>query len=224
MKRNKLLIRTTSNGDMKLVQDLISNGANIHTRNDLPLCEAARYGHLDIVEYLIDHGANVHTMYDTPLNLASMNGHLDIVKCLMKYNPSIVGNDFRALNLAAYYGHLDIVKYIVENNKDIQFDFRLALVGAAENNHIDIVKYLVENCDVDVNAFQGSALRNAARQQFTGIVEYLISHGATPNHCNGIDLEFVTKCAAEMYYRMMFLDDVRQEDYNRLAVNHSLHH
>ena len=57
----QLLLKSCKNGDLKTVQDLLDNGADIHTLRDLPLKIATEKGFVDIVKYLIEKGALVDT-------------------------------------------------------------------------------------------------------------------------------------------------------------------
>ena len=66
------------NGYCKIVELLLSKGANIHIRNlnysTTPLLEAATRGHVEIAEMLMTGGANVNDknqMGETPLMMAS---------------------------------------------------------------------------------------------------------------------------------------------------------
>lgn len=69
----QLLLKSCKNGDLKSVKDLLSNGADIHTLNDLPLKISTEKGFIDIVKFLIEKGALVDT---TILNSVKDNNEL----------------------------------------------------------------------------------------------------------------------------------------------------
>ena len=54
------LIDAAKNGNLQQVQELITNGADVHAQNDYSLVIASRNGHLPVVEYLLAHGVNIH--------------------------------------------------------------------------------------------------------------------------------------------------------------------
>ena len=74
------LHKATMEGNLELVKYLISEGANIESKdndNFTPLHFAALEGHLNIVEYLLSEGANIECktfQNGTPLHIASYHG------------------------------------------------------------------------------------------------------------------------------------------------------
>jgi ankyrin repeat protein len=75
-------------GQAKIVQQLISLGADVNARagvfNGAPIHLAASEGYVEIVRYLLDHGAelDVSEPERNPLFAAIYGGHLDVVKLL----------------------------------------------------------------------------------------------------------------------------------------------
>jgi ankyrin repeat protein len=57
---NKELIDASKEGNLELVQFVISKGANIHDQDDYVLRLASSYGYLEIVKYLVENGADIH--------------------------------------------------------------------------------------------------------------------------------------------------------------------
>ena len=68
---------------VKIIKELLNEGADIHAGNDYALRHASRYGHLEIVKLLLDRGADIHACDDYALRWASHNGHLETVKLLL---------------------------------------------------------------------------------------------------------------------------------------------
>jgi len=87
---NKQLLDAAAEGDIKVVKELLTNGANVGAKNaggETVLNLAVFCGHKEIVELLIENGANVNERYDsgeTPLHLAAHLEHKEIVELLIK--------------------------------------------------------------------------------------------------------------------------------------------
>ena len=85
----------TEKGDLKAVNRLLAQGADLHQlnhRGSTALLFAAHGGHSEVVERLITAGANVNQGNNdgyTPLEAAAMNGHLKIVECLLRAGADI---------------------------------------------------------------------------------------------------------------------------------------
>ncbi|KAJ3595137.1 hypothetical protein NHX12_004442 [Muraenolepis orangiensis] len=85
-------------GDLKLVKELISLGADVNVKDFAgwtPLHEACNLGYYDVAKVLIAAGAEVNTQGlddDAPLHDASSSGHKEIVKLLLRNG----GNAFQA--------------------------------------------------------------------------------------------------------------------------------
>ena len=56
---NTYMVKGAKKGDLKLVQDSLDNGAEIHYLDDLALFTAAKNDNFDIVKFLISKGATV---------------------------------------------------------------------------------------------------------------------------------------------------------------------
>lgn len=93
-KRNKdmflgsQLLDASKNGDLFLVEKLISNGADLNYKTEwggTALYFACWHGHLETVIYLIENGATFdhkNQFGDTPLLMAKLEGHKEIVDYL----------------------------------------------------------------------------------------------------------------------------------------------
>jgi len=67
---------------VKVIDELIKSGADIHADNDYALRWASGHGHKEIVELLIKSGADIHAGNDYALRWAAENGHKEIVELL----------------------------------------------------------------------------------------------------------------------------------------------
>lgn len=116
------LIAASNRGELKLVQLLVTLGADIGMIDSRPgsgfgtaLRCAAWWGHAAIVTFLLDHGANVDATagrYWTALHAASLRGHETIVRELVARGADIHargGKHGNALIAASLGGHKNIV-------------------------------------------------------------------------------------------------------------------
>jgi uncharacterized protein len=83
------LIEAVEFGSLNRIQDLVSFGVDINSRNrvgETALIRAARTGQLEIVKYLLENGADVNASRSdglTPLISASFFGHKEVVEALL---------------------------------------------------------------------------------------------------------------------------------------------
>ena len=86
-----IFIETAANGDLEMLEYLITNGINISDEIlGESLCLAADHGHYKIVDYLINIlGVDVNISNTRALCNAVINNHLEIVKLLVKYGANI---------------------------------------------------------------------------------------------------------------------------------------
>ena len=104
------LTSAARDGILENIKFLLSNGTDIHARDDLALRLASSSGHTAVVKLLIKSGANIHAESDYALRWASSGGHTEIVKLLIEAGADIHACDDDALTLASHCGHLEIVK------------------------------------------------------------------------------------------------------------------
>ena len=157
MNINKKLIKAVIAGQIENVRALLDLGADIHSKNDFALSQAAFNGHTKIVELLLDHGADIHAGDeegpDSALQFAAMRGHTDTVKLLLDRGAGIHSVDGfdepeGALLHACEYGHADTVALLLDYGADIHTaDYigrNAPLRRAAGNGHHETVKLLLE--------------------------------------------------------------------------------
>ena len=84
------LLRAAATGRLDLIEELISEGANLNVvscNGYTPIHRAAQNGHTAIVEFLLNEGAIADAEssdHQTPQSLAETNGHKDIVTMLSR--------------------------------------------------------------------------------------------------------------------------------------------
>lgn len=104
------------NGDLPMVQMLISKDAEVNKKGWAPLHYAAANGHDDIVKLLLDHSAYVDAGSPngtTPLMMAARGGHVSTVKLLLDNGADLnVKNQIgmNALDFAKQYKEPDVVE------------------------------------------------------------------------------------------------------------------
>ncbi len=111
------LNRACQNGNTKVVELLINNGAKVNDKNDVghtPLYIASLCGHLDTVKILIKAGAissinEKTTSGITPLEVACRTGNKEIVQLLLSKGATI---DNQTINAAKAKGYTDIVNIL----------------------------------------------------------------------------------------------------------------
>jgi ankyrin repeat protein len=177
---NKSLLIAAKNGDLDVVQFLLSKGIKFRAKNDALLI-AAKNGHLDVVKYLVSKGVIFNLYEYNELRLAAENGHLDVVKYFLEELP-------KSTNVQVYYdvtlryasrgGKLDVVKYILEGlpegqRANIHANNDSALRFAAENGRLEVVQFLVSK-GAYVHAYNDEALLWAAHNGHLDVAMYLL--------------------------------------------------
>jgi ankyrin repeat protein len=104
------------NGDMEMVQLLVSKDAEVNKKGWAPLHYAAANGHDDVVKLLLDHSAYVDAGSPngtTPLMMAARGGHVSTVKLLLDNGADLTVKNqigMNALDFAKQYKEPDVVE------------------------------------------------------------------------------------------------------------------
>ncbi|XP_013912088.1 PREDICTED: 2-5A-dependent ribonuclease [Thamnophis sirtalis] len=160
-------------GDLKLVQQLLEDGADINAKVECgwtPLHSAVQRKSEEIVNFLLENGADPLARKDngaTPFILAGVIGNVKLLKlfldkgsCINEYDI----NGFTAFMEAACYGHKEALEFLYQNGADpnqrrevdeikkaVKKGGATALMDAASHGHFALVKILVEEMGADVN-------------------------------------------------------------------------
>jgi ankyrin repeat protein len=197
--KNQALHQAAGNGDLALVQTLLSSGAASNVEgsdypNTTALELAAKNGHATMIRYLLDKGADVksHSSGPSALKHAAGCGFLEIIEDLLRAGAD--PNADNALHAAAFGGHLNIVNQLLEAgvgvdvSNEYENPYRVghhtALQEAARGGRLSVVERLLE-LGADVNApsrDEGfTALQGAAKSGSVDVVQRLLAAGADVN-------------------------------------------
>ena len=138
-KADKVILGERTKITAKVIERLLSEGADPKARNSSALQWAAERGQTEIVKLLIPV-SNPEADNSLALQWAAEGGCIEIVKLLIPVSDPKASNS-SALRRAAEMGRIDIVKLLIPIS-DPKANNSIALQCAAENGHTDIVKLL----------------------------------------------------------------------------------
>ena len=190
------LYASSFNGHTKLVEVLVSNGANTEietnekstTPGTTALIVACEKGHVEIVNILIRYGADVKKQKEDGADcayIAAQFNQLKILKLILPGNPELTERHlFKGLTIlhtAAWENHYDVAKYIIQesngstfNNK--QNDYQDTPLGIAIQTEGDLkmVRLLVENgAKTHLRSDNKTPLEWAKEKKKQAIIDYL---------------------------------------------------
>ncbi|KAL6063040.1 glutaminase [Balamuthia mandrillaris] len=145
-----------SEGQLDVVQYLLSKGATVHTMDrwgNSPLDDSVRHKNDRTAELLKQHGAKLHTgeSYVSALCTAACVGELEELQRLVHYGADVNKGDYDSrtpLHLAAAEGHLECVKFLLSVGARTDVEDRWGetpLMEAARKNHKSVLRVLVTN-------------------------------------------------------------------------------
>jgi ankyrin repeat protein len=167
-KAHKVILGKRRKITLKVIKELIEEGADPKANDSQALLLAAIYGHLEIVKLLLPL-SNPKANNSDALRFAALHGHLDVAKLLLPVSDPKAYNS-QALRYAATYGHLEVVKLLLPLS-DPKANDSEALRWAAYNGHLEVVKLLLPVSDP--KARNSDALRLAAINGHLEIVKLL---------------------------------------------------
>ncbi|WP_259349134.1 ankyrin repeat domain-containing protein [Wolbachia pipientis] len=190
------------NGNLRVVEYLISKGADINVRSEndwVPLHYAPRSGVLAVVKHLISKGADVNARSKdnwVPLHLAACIGELDVVKCLINKGADVNATKplyyGTPLHLAAYHGKLNITKCLISEGADVNArdgNNCTSVHRAAYSGKLGVVEYLIsKGANVNAEDKDGNIpLHKAVQNGKLNVIKYFVGKGADVNAKNRYD-------------------------------------
>lgn len=189
--RDAALLKAAENGDFKTVEQLLKQGANANTRDEIgnrPLLHTARLGDVEMTRVLINAGADVNArgLGYTPLTFAALYGHERVVALLLKAEASIdrrSANGLTPMMNAALMNNVRVMDLLVAMNGDVDYANpagRTALSYAAEGGAEEALEWLIaRGADVNLRDLRyNPPLYWAAQRDQRGAIRVLLRHGA----------------------------------------------
>lgn len=195
-----ILQTAASNGNLNVVQYLLSLGMNINEESkekNTPLIMASLNGHHDIVSYLLDQGADIefkNEQGNTALLAASYKNQSRVVVLLLSRggDASIQNMDKASPVILAARGNYHKVLYELlkaganPNDQDIKLNCPLTLCG--RSGHMECLRHLVQfGADLEITDEMGHtayalALNNNHREAQKFLALSGASHASTSTH------------------------------------------
>ena len=187
-----IMWKAARSGDFKRIQSLISNGADVNSKNGdgfTPLHVAAVRNRRAVVKLLIDHGADVNTKAEdgrTLLHHVAREGHVNIVKLLLDSGSDLSAKDNAKrtpLNCALRWRKYDVAELLVTGGADVNTKDGTGITPlhyASSSGNGDIIKLLISRgSDVNAKRTNGETpLHYASRAGHLNASELLIANSA----------------------------------------------
>ena len=142
---NDDFIKSVKIGDIKNINILLENGANINFKDDYAIRLASMNGNIELFKFLEQNGANIYINNGCVLKLSSKYGHLELVKYIYECDNYFSYCIDYALIHASKKGHIDIVKFLVINGALLREDHVHTFKKSIKNGHIEVVKFLISS-------------------------------------------------------------------------------
>ena len=196
---NDDFVKSVKIGNIKIINSLIKNGANIHHKNDYALRFSSYNRNVDAVKFLIKKGADVHAWDDDALKWTSREGFIELVKILVESGANIHADNDSALFGSSLNGRIEVVKYLVKMGADIHADDDRALMISSNFGRTEVVKILVEN-GANIHARNDEALNVSSMNRHQEIVKFLIQYDLEYYCRNEIGRNSVIECKLVEFY------------------------
>ena len=166
------LIAALSGRHMLVAKLLVNHGAQLHIREDPPLCHVIRFSNdacVDAVRFLLGYGADVNAgdeHLQTPLHVAALIGCPEVAQLLLDHGADV--------NLQDDQGNLPL--HLLSTSRYFEDE-------AGEDKRYIVAQLLVPHCvDVDTQNMRGATpLHIASSHGKLKIFQLLLDHGANPH-------------------------------------------
>ena len=174
---------------IKLSENIEEISKNPSDKNATPLLSASTHNEYRVVQFLISNGADINAKNSEGMNalhLAAASGWADTVRLLVK---SGLGTEARtasgktALHLAAQRGSAEVITALLRLGADIEAQDsskETALVLATKGGHLEALECLLEHrCNVNVKGrFDETPLHYASEDANEPIMRLLLQYGS----------------------------------------------
>jgi len=192
-KENEKLLQASANGNITLIDESLSNGANKNYKDAkgwTALMFACDQGHAEAVRKLLNAGVDVNSRDEkgaTALVYASVKGYVDIMNLLLDADADVNLGDkgnATALIYAASGGQIDAVKTLLSTGKYELSHSGAAMLFSSSYGYGNVVELFLKN-GVDVNYFGTdgkTALFMASKSGCIEVIKVLLNHGVNVNY------------------------------------------
>lgn len=207
---NHLLIQAVIKEDIKRVQQLLDEGADVNFQVEdggwTALHNAVNVSNKDIVDLLLRYGADPCLRKKngaTPFIVAGIVGNVELLELFLSKGSDVNeydDNGFTAFMEAAWYGKVEALRFLYDNGAEVNLGRKTkedqrkirkggatALMDAARNGHVEALRILLEEMRADVKACDNMG-RNALIHAFLNpnartveVVAHLLDHGVEVN-------------------------------------------
>jgi ankyrin repeat protein len=178
---NYALILSSRSGDSKIVQLLLSHGADPSSQQGQALISAADGGYIGVAMLLLNHPLEIRTKWiDEAMIRAAGNGHLEVVEHLIQRGANVHAFNDCALIRASGNGLLPVVARLLKLGADPSVYNGEALIAACGSGYIEVAEALLPL--YSSGTIKGQALISASRNGHVKIAELLLKQGADV-HC-----------------------------------------
>jgi len=206
IKKDDYITIAAFNGNLKILQFLVENGANMENINDA-FISAIRERHFSVVKYLFEIGASIT---EEAISYSASDGYKKIIHFLIENG----GNKNVAL-----INSLDIetIKYLIENGADIHYDNENIFLRCAIRGNLEMMKYLVEN-GANIHFNEEEALFLSFQYSNFKTTKFLIENGADIRARSDF---FVKGCAqnGNLNFLIFLLDKIQDSNLERICFN-----
>ena len=142
---------TITEEDIKQIEELLNDGADLHAEEDESLIASCYNGHTEIVKILLDRGANIDGQQGEPLKWAVENNKIQTVKLMLDRGADVHVENERPLKWALEYDHIETVKLLLSYGANVSKNDKLLMweleEGEGHNTETSefLKKYMIKN-------------------------------------------------------------------------------
>lgn len=184
------LREAAGSGDLRTVEYLIKNGADVKKANGnglTALHSAAVKGNLQVMDALVKAGADVNAQTDigqAPITFAVSNDHIEAVEYLLSHGADIHNTTKGGFTLVHKANSIKMIHYLM--SKGLMVDAKMSgcgmtpfMLACQDNQPVDFINGLIRlGAKVELRDYNGAtALHYAASGGSTSIIKLLLAKG-----------------------------------------------